>query len=165
MRNNLNAYRNAFIAIVIVSIIGIIYLRIEDAKFFNNPLSPKILAKIDKKAFEIKRTIYYKYNEKIVIPIIPTSEIPDNLYGLTTLDKKGQIKILLNKNRFKENEEYMIDYVLPHEYAHAMMFYYGKFTEVNGGHTKEWQQFCLAIGGKKCERFVNYNDILLQKVR
>ena len=136
-----------------------------DAKFFNNPLPHEVLVKIDKKAFEIQRTIYYKYGSKIKIPIIPTTKIPDNLYGLTTMDKSGEIKILLNKNRFKENEEYMIDYVLPHEYAHAMMFYYQDFTQNNGGHTKRWQDFCLALGGKKCERFVNYNDILLQKVR
>lgn len=165
MSKSLNFYRNFFIAIVIVSIIGIIYLRYEDAKFFNNPLSEEILYKIDKKSFEIQRIIHNKYGSKIKIPVIPTNKIPDNLYGLTTMDTSGNIQILLNKNRFKENKEYMIDYVLPHEYAHAMMFFYGKVTQVNGGHTKEWQEFCLSIGGKKCERFVNYNDILLQKIR
>ncbi|HFU76018.1 MAG TPA: hypothetical protein ENK66_07215 [Arcobacter sp.] len=165
MKKDLNFYRNLFIVIVIFSVMGIFYLRYEDNQFFNNPLSKEVLYKIDKKAFEIQKFILQKYKQKIIIPIIPTNKIPDNLYGLTTMNTHGDIKILLNKNRFKENEEYMIDYVLPHEYAHAMMFYFGKFTEVNGGHTKLWQDFCLAIGGKKCERFVNYNDILLQKVR
>lgn len=165
MGTQINFYKNIFIFISFLSLIGFVYLRYEDNQFFNNPLPSQVLYKIDKKAFELQKIIFYKYGDKIKIPIIPSSKIPDNLYGLTTIDKSGTIKILLNKNRFKENEEYMIDYVLPHEYAHAMMFYYGKFTDKNGGHTKLWQDFCLEIGGKKCERFVNGNDILLQKVR
>jgi len=165
MNKNISLYKQAFLLITILSLAGIFYLRYEDAKFFNNPLSSEVLYKIDKKAFEIQKTIYQKFHSKIVIPIIPTDEIPDNLYGLTTIDTFGSIKILLNKNRFKENESYMIDYVLPHEYAHAMSFYYKDFDKSNGGHTKRWEMFCKAIGGKKCERFVNHYDILLQKVR
>lgn len=165
MNKNISFYKQAFLLITVVSLVGVFYLRYEDAKFFNNPLSNEILYKIDKKAFEIQKTIYQKFKKKIVIPIIPTDQIPDNLYGLTTFDKFQTIKILLNKNRFKENESYMIDYVLPHEYAHAMMFYYKDFSEENGGHTKKWEDFCKAIDGKKCERFVNHYDILLQKVR
>ena len=96
------------------------------------------------------------------MPIVITNKIPDNLFGLTTY-KKGIIKILLNKNRFQENENYMINYVLPHEYAHALMFYMGNFTNKNGGHTKKWQQICKNIGGLKCERFVGEKDILMEK--
>ena len=165
MQKSIKFYKNIFIAVTLLSIIGIFYLRYQDNKFFNNPLSAEVLYKIDKKTFQIQSMIYKKFGNKIQIPIIPTDDIPDNLYGLTTSDRLGNIKILLNKNRFKENEEYMIDYVLPHEYAHGMMFFYGDYTEQNGGHTKKWQNFCLAIGGKKCERYVNHYDILLQKVR
>ena len=78
--------------------------------------------------------------------------------------KHGKIKIELNKKRFQENENYMINYVLPHEYAHALMFYFGKFEEENGGHTTLWQKFCFDVGGIKCDRFVDHNDILIEKI-
>ncbi len=58
----------------------------------------------------------------------------------------------------------MIEYVLPHEYAHALMFHFKDFTKVNGGHSKKWQQICLSIDGKKCDRFVEDNDILIEKI-
>jgi hypothetical protein len=161
---NITHFKQAFFIITFISFFGIIYLRYEDSKFFDNPLSPEILYKIDKKAFEIQKMIYQQYGNKIVVPIIPSEKIPDNLYGLTTIDKIGNITILLNKNRFKENEEYMIDYVLPHEYAHAMMFYFKDFSEKDGGHTPRWERFCKSINGKKCERFVDYKDILFQKI-
>jgi uncharacterized protein YjaZ len=124
-----------------------------------------VLYKVDKKIFFLKQRVYQVYNQKVNFPVEIVDKIPDNLFGLATYSQTGQIKILLNKNRFKENEEYMIDSVLPHEYAHAMMFYIGDFTKVSGGHTKRWQQICLNLGGKKCDRYVGQNDILFEKVR
>jgi hypothetical protein len=44
------------------------------------------------------------------------------------------------------------------------MFYFGKFEQENGGHSKLWQTFCLDIGGIKCDRFVDHNDILIEKI-
>ena len=55
--------------------------------------------------------------------------------------------------------------VLTHEYAHAMMFYFGDLTKENSGHTKKWQEICYDIGGTTCERFVDRHDILIGKVR
>ena len=58
----------------------------------------------------------------------------------------------------------MIDYVLPHEYAHALMFIFNKFPKQNAGHTKLWQKICLTLEGKKCDRFVKHNDIMMGKL-
>ncbi len=57
----------------------------------------------------------------------------------------------------------MIDSVLPHEYAHAIMFILGDFSRQNGGHSKKWQEICISLEGKKCDRFVNHNDIIIEK--
>ena len=86
------------------------------------------------------------------------------MFGLASYDN-GNIKIYLNKNRFQENSEYMKDYVLPHEYAHALMFTFNKFPKQHGGHTKLWQQICLSLDGKKCDRFVDHEDILMGKLK
>lgn len=121
------------------------------------------MEKLQNKNKLIKNEIYKKYQIKINIPIIIEEQLPNNLFGLASY-KKGTIKIFLNKNRFQENEEYMINYVLPHEYAHALMFYFGDFSKENGGHTLKWQKICKNIGGLKCNRFVNHHDILIEKL-
>ena len=58
----------------------------------------------------------------------------------------------------------MINNVLPHEYAHALMFVFGNITNKNGGHTKQWQNICLSLEGKKCDRFVKHIDIMMGKL-
>jgi hypothetical protein len=121
------------------------------------------MQKLETKNNNIKKLIQKKYNIKIDIPIIISKKVPNNLFGLAVYNG-GNIKIVLNKNRFKESSEYMINNVLPHEWAHAMMFVFGKFTKENGGHTKQWQDICLALDGIKCDRFVNHNDIVMGKL-
>lgn len=152
-----------FFFVTLISCILFLYLFYQDYQFRTNPLSHDILTKLNAKNNIIKQTIKQKYNIDYNIPIIIADNLPKNLYGLASY-QNGKIKIQLNKKRFQENKNYMIDYVLPHEYAHALMFYYGKFEEENGGHTLLWQNFCHEIGGIKCDRFVDHNDILIEKI-
>lgn len=154
-----------FFGITILSLIGMLYIQYNNNQFFNNPISEELQARIDKEDLKIRKKIFSEYGMKVKFPIKIIEKIPDNLYGLATVEKNGQISIYLNKNRFKESEEYMLNNVLPHEYAHAMMFYFGNFSKKNGGHNKKWQEICLSIGGKKCDRFVKYHDILMGKLR
>jgi len=158
-----NAIYKIFTLLTLVSITLFILVFYKDKQFQNNPLSTQTLKKLQIKNNTIKQKIRQHYNANINIPIIIEDQLPNNLFGLTSY-KKGTIKIFLNKKRFQENESYMINYVLAHEYAHALMFYFGDFTKENGGHTKKWQQFCFNIGGEKCDRFVNHNDILIEKL-
>ena len=155
--------KNIFLIITIISLILLGYIYYNNQKFKNNPLSEQTLIKIEQKSNYIRKLIYQKYKLVVNIPIKISSKVPDNLFGLAVYDE-GNIKIILNKNRFQESQEYMIDYVLPHEYAHAIMFVLKQFPKENGGHTKQWQNICLAIGGKKCDRFVKHNDILMGKL-
>ena len=89
--------------------------------------------------------------------------MPNNLYGLTTMEKSNKIIIYLNKKMFQESKDYMIFNVLAHEYAHALMFRFNQFSQKKGGHTKKWISVCKSIGGVKCEQYVNKNDIVLSK--
>ncbi len=159
----MKAIYKTFFLLTFTSFVLFIIVFIKDQQFQNNPLSNDVINKIKKKDNEIKKLIQLKYNVKISFPIIIEEQLPNNLFGLATY-KKGIIKIYLNKKRFQENEDYMVEYVLPHEYAHALMFYFGNFPKNNGGHTKKWQQFCKNIGGKKCDRFVDHNDVLIEKL-
>ena len=57
----------------------------------------------------------------------------------------------------------MINDVLPHEYAHAIIFMINKKSLKKEGHSKQWSDICKKIGGIKCQRFVNTNDIVIYK--
>lgn len=155
---------NIFFIITFVSIIGIVYIQYDKNHFFNNPLSSNITKKLDKEVSKIQKRILQRYNIHVDFPIMITDKLPNNLYGMATMNENNQIIIYLNKKRFKESEEYMYG-VLVHEYAHAMMFYFGDFTKENSGHSKRWQQICYNLGGTTCERFVNRNDIIFGKTR
>ena len=156
--------KNIFIYITITSVILLGIVMYNDFTFKNNPLSPQILSKIKKKELHLQNLIRTKYFIDFNIPVTITDDIPDNLFGAAIYTKDNKIQVLLNKNRFQESGEYMIDYVLPHEYAHALMFALGEFPEENGGHTLKWQKICLSLEGKKCDRYVKNNDILFNKI-
>ena len=159
----MNRIFTIFFSITIIGTLLFFYLLYKDYQFKNNPLSPKTLEKLERKNQQLRNIIRHKYTIDFHIPVIISDTLPNNLYGLASY-KNGDIKIQLNKKRFQENENYMIENVLPHEYAHALMFHFGFFERTNGGHTKQWQQFCIDIGGQKCDRFVNFDDILIEKL-
>ncbi|PLY08465.1 MAG: sprT domain-containing protein [Arcobacter sp.] len=152
-----------FIIITILSSIFLIYSWYENYQFKNNPLDKKIQKKIQEKKQYLQILTYNKFNIKRKIPIIVSDKMPSNLFGAATLSKNGQIQIFLNKKRFQESVEYMIEDVLPHEYAHALMFVKGNITKQNGGHTLKWQNICKALNGLRCDRFVDHNDIIIGK--
>ncbi len=133
-------------------------------KFKNSPLEKNIQERIQKKYLYLQSLAYTKFGITRKVPLIISDKLPAKFFGIATYSKKtGKIEIYLNKNRFKESLDYMIDDVLPHEYAHAIMFILGDFSDENAGHSKKWQDICIALEGKKCNRFVNNNDIIFDK--
>ncbi|MBL6969860.1 MAG: SprT-like domain-containing protein [Campylobacterales bacterium] len=152
-----------FTAVVAISMVLLMVISYNNSKYDGKELPLEIQTKLKQKEYHIQKLIVQKYNKNINIPIIISDKIKDNLFGLAVYDQNS-IKIILNKNRFQESSDYMIDYVLPHEYAHALMFVFRDFTKENGGHTLKWQKICLDLEGKKCDRFVKHDDIVLGKL-
>lgn len=159
----LKQLKTIFLFIIIIGTILFITLIYKSKDFKNNPLKSKVKDKIEKKNLELQSLASLRLNINAKFPIIISDKLPNKLYGLTSIDKNKNIFIYLNKKRFQEESEYMIESVLPHEYAHAIMFYGGDYTKQNGGHTKKWQKICQILDGKKCERFVNMHDIVIEK--
>jgi len=152
-----------FAIITIVSAILLTYILYTNKQFKNNDLPIQTLTKLKQKEYHLRKLIIQKYNMKVNIPVIISDKLQNRLYGLAAFND-GDIKIILNKNMFQESEDYMIDYVLPHEYAHAVMFLLNDFTNENSGHSKRWQNICLNLEGKKCDRFVKHKDIVMGKL-
>jgi len=159
----LTKIKSLFLLLIILSSIILIYNFYQDYIFDNNPISNEIHQDILIKTKNIQQKIKRYYHIHFNPPIFISNKMPHKIYGLTIYTKQNNIEILLNKKRFKESRDYMINNVLPHEYAHALMFRLGNFNNKNAGHSIKWQNACLRLGGLKCNRFVNYHDIAMGK--
>lgn len=161
----INKILSIFFIVIILGIIGLLFLFYDNYQFKSTILSEEIKVKISQKEYEILQKIRKSYKINFKVPIIISNKLPNRNFGMAVYDSSTRkIKIYLNKNRFKESENYMLDDVLPHEYAHALMFYFKVFSNRNKGHSKEWQEACIRLGGIKCTRFVNHHDIALNKI-
>jgi len=153
----------AFIVIIVLSITVLLKNYYDDYVFKNSPLPDKARQQIIEKEREILSLMKEKYGVSFKVPIIITDKIESKLYGVTSYDN-GDIKIYLNKKIMKESMEYMVENVIAHEYAHAVMFRYGLHKNKNDAHGDKWQEICQNLGGKKCQRYVNNNDVIMGKM-
>ena len=119
--------------------------------------------RISNKEKEVLDLMQKHYGFAYKIPLIVTDEFKGRLYGLTSYNN-GEIKIYLNKKVMKESIDYMIESVIAHEYAHALMFKLGHLHTRDKGHSKKWQQTCVNLGGINCEQYVNRNDVVMGKM-
>lgn len=154
-----------FLLITISAFALLVLLWYEDYTFDKKPLDEKYKAQLKLKIKELNYLSRINFNITREFPIIISDEMNAKRFGMAVHKRDGSIEIYLNKKRFKESSNYMINDVLPHEYAHAIMFHIGDFSNKNSGHTKKWQNICKRLNGLRCERFVNHSDILIEKTK
>lgn len=131
--------------------------------FKNNDLPQSYQKQIVDKEQEILQAMQANYNFSYKFPLIVTDKFQGKLYGLTSY-KNGEIKIYLNKKVMQESMDYMVESVIAHEYAHALMFKLGYFETHNDGHSQKWKDICKGLGGKDCRQYVNQQEIILSKI-
>ena len=151
-----------FMLLMFLSIVYLLSNWYKSTSFKTNSLSVTTQERVLKAEEKVLALIYKKFDKRPSIPLIVSDEFHSNLYGLTSY-KDGEIRIYLNKKRFKESEDYMIEEVIPHEYAHAMVFLLGKKTSKDG-HTNLWQKICLELEGKQCVQYVDNEAIVREKM-
>ncbi len=151
-----------FIVLVALSLSLILYNWYQSHQFDTKPVSEAIQKRVKERESRVLSLIREKYGLEPDIPLIVSDQFHSRLYGLTGY-KEGEVRIYLNKKRFKESSDYMVDEVIPHEYAHAMLFLLGKKTP-GDGHTKLWNKICLELDGRYCERYVDNEEIVRQKM-
>ncbi|QOP46768.1 SprT-like domain-containing protein [Sulfurimonas paralvinellae] len=147
--------------LVAVSILGVNYYR--SYSFKHNPLPNEYLQRIHNKEQDVLEHMQRNFGFRIEFPIIITDKIPGRLYGLTSYEN-GRITILLNKKVMQESMDYMIESVIPHEYAHALLFYLHKNSNEKSGHSELWKETCQKLGGQDCRQYVDQQEIILSKM-
>ena len=152
-----------FLAVIITAgaFLGLNYYR--SYSFKHNPLPKEYLQRIANKEHDVLVHMQKNFGFTVKFPIIITDKIPGRLYGLTSYEN-GHITVFLNKKVMQESMDYIIDSVIPHEYAHALLFYLHKNSNEKAGHSKLWQQTCQKLDGKDCRQYVDQKEIILSKL-
>ena len=152
-----------FLAIIIVAVLVLGINFYTSYSFKHNPLPQSYLNQIANKEKDILSHMQNNFGYKIKFPIVITDKIPGRLYGLTAYNN-NHITIFLNKKVMQESMPYMIESVIPHEYAHALLFYLHKSSNEKKGHSKLWQNTCYNLGGSDCNQYVNQQEIIMSKM-
>ncbi|MEA3373762.1 MAG: SprT-like domain-containing protein [Campylobacterota bacterium] len=152
-----------FIAITLISIAILANNWYSSHLFNTTPIPDEYKQQIADKEQEVLQLMQKNYGITLKVPLIITDKIDGKQYGITSYNN-GDIKIYLNKKVMKESLEYIVDDVIAHEYAHALMFKQGVYERNSDGHTPQWQKACQKLGGSRCDRYVNHNDVIMGKM-
>jgi len=152
---------------LIVSLLaGIVLVRnwYNSYSFKSNPISQEYQDAIALEEQRVLNNMEQGFGFKYKVPIIITDKIPGRVYGVTSLENDGQIKIYLNKKVMQESVDYILSDVIAHEYAHALLFKTGAYKNGSDGHSSLWQNTCVKLGGAKCTKYVDSHDVIMGKL-
>ncbi len=151
-----------FISVVVVALVVLAMNYYDSYRFKNSDIPENYKERIAAKEREVLCNMQAHYGYAARFPLVVTDKFKGRFYGVTTYNG-GQIKIYLNKKVMRESIDYMVESVIAHEYAHALLFYQGH-VDAGDGHTALWQETCTNLGGKNCQRYVDAQDVVMQKL-
>jgi hypothetical protein len=152
-----------FGSVIIIAVLVLVANYYKSYSFEKNEIPQSYKKRIAEKEKEILYLMQKNYGRTYKFPIIVTDRFKGRYYGITTYDR-GDIKIYLNKKVMRESMDYMVDSVIAHEYAHALMFKLGHIDKKTGGHSPLWRDSCNKLGGKNCGRYVDREDVISGKL-
>ncbi len=153
----------AFVFIIFIALAVLAKNYYDSYSFKNNDISKNYQKLINDKEQEVLQNMQKNFGFVFEVPLIVTDEFKGNLYGLTSY-RDGEIKIYLNKKVMRESMDYMVESVIAHEYAHALMFKLGAVHTKEDGHSRQWQETCVKLGGKDCQQYVDRQEIIMSKM-
>ncbi len=152
-----------FITLMVASLLYLANNIYKSNQFKNNEIPDDYKIRIKNKEIEVLNLMQKHYGFKLDIPMIVTDKFKGRLYGLTSYEN-GKIKIYLNKKVMQESMDYVIDSVIAHEYAHALLFKLQHNSNKKDGHSIEWQKTCIKLGGSDCQQYVDQQEIVMSKM-
>jgi SprT protein len=154
---------NIIVFMITISIIGIIYNTIKADRLKNSDLSPQIEARIKQKIAYLDQKAYEYYGIRLNIPIKLIDDVPQRIWGMMVYTEQGPQKIVVNRVQLKESPNYIIENVLPHEWAHAIeRILHG--TKDREGHGEAWLKICNQLSKNRCQRYVHTEKVATEKL-
>ncbi len=148
-----------FLSVILLALSALTLNYYNDYSFKNNEIPDSFKKRIQDKEQDILQHMQNNFGFTFQVPLVVTDKFQGRLYGLTSYEN-GKITIYLNKNVMQESMDYMIDNVL----AHALMFKLNHYSYNHEGHSKEWQQTCIQLGGADCRRYIDRDEIIMSKL-
>ena len=152
-----------FIFIIVIAIAVLASNYYKDYVFKNSDISSSYKKLISDKELEILSNMQNNFGFTYKVPLIITDKFKGRLYGLTSY-ANGKTTIYLNKKVMQESMDYIVNNVIAHEYAHALMFKLGRVHTKKDGHSLEWRETCIKLGGEDCQQYVNSQEIIMSKM-
>jgi predicted SprT family Zn-dependent metalloprotease len=152
-----------FLTIILIAVVFLAKNYYDSYTFKTYDIPDSYKKRIADKEQEILGLMQRHYGVSFKVPIIVTDKFKERLYGLTAY-KNNEVIIYLNKNVMRESMDYMVDSVIAHEYAHALIFKLGLRSTQKDGHSKEWEKACENLGSVNCEQYVNSQDVVMGKL-
>jgi len=156
--------QSIFIFVTLFALLILLYNWYSSYSFKNNSISTKDQQAIQQEEQRVLANMQKNFGFRYQVPLIITDKIPGKVYGVTSLEKNGSIKIYLNKKVMRESMEYIIDNVIAHEYAHALLFKNGNYQNGEEGHSPLWEKTCIRLGGASCQKYVDSHDVIMRKL-
>lgn len=156
--------QSIFIGVTFFALVILAYNGYSAYSFKNNPLSTKYLLAIEEEEMRVLKNMKQNYGFSHRFPLIVTDKIPGKVFGVTSLEDNGKIRIYLNKKVMRESFEYVISDVIAHEYAHALLFKNGYYQNGGEGHSNVWRKICVKLGGAQCRDYVNSHKVIMGKL-
>ncbi len=152
-----------FLGVIIIAVSTLSYNYYNTYTFKNNDIPQSYKQRIADKEREVLTLMQKNYGFSFKVPLIITDRFKGRLFGLTSY-KDGKIKIYLNKKVMQESMDYIVDSVIAHEYAHALMFKQGYLHSKKDGHSSRWKETCVKLGGVDCQQYVDGQEIIMSKM-
>ena len=152
-----------FLGVIIIAISILSYNYYNSYTFKNNDIPDSYKQRIADKEREVLQHMQKNYGFTFKVPLIVTDKFKGRLYGLTSY-RNGEIKIYLNKKVMQESMDYIVNSVIAHEYAHALLFKQGYLHSNDDGHSLRWQKTCIKLGGDDCQKYVDQQEIIMSKM-
>ena len=128
-----------FLSVIIIAIAILSKNYYDSYNYKHNDISNDYKKLITNKEEEILKLMQQHYGFTFKVPLIVTDKFKNRLYGLTSY-QNGNIKIYLNKKVMQESINYIINSVIAHEYAHALIFKLLPHSK-SDGHSAQWKKF------------------------
>lgn len=152
-----------FIGMIVLAVAVLAKNYYDSYSYEHNEIPESYKERIALKEQEVLEHMQKNYAFVYKVPLIVTDKFKGRLYGLTSYHK-GEIKIYLNKKVMRESIDYIVENVIAHEYAHALMFKQGYMDVEHDGHSSLWQETCVNLGGVNCEQYVDSQDVVMGKM-
>jgi SprT protein len=159
----INSMSFIIIGIMIISLSAMFYNYQKFETLKTSELSDLTKERIKLEVQRLNKLSLDIYGVVLNIPLELVDEVPQNIWGMMIYNQEGPQKIVINKTQLKESPNYIIEFVLAHEWAHAVERIQNTTTK-KSTHGKQWLAICNQLSIGRCRQYVHTEKVAREKL-